>query len=263
MGRGNSTTLAFSPWLNALVGGRGTGKSTVIHALRLASSRVQELQRLEDHSAPRLTFERFDRVPENRTETGGLTKETAIRWTVTRDGIRHRVHWKQGGSATVVEETSDGLQWRPSSVPPERIPVRILSQGQIAELAGENQQALLQVIDEATGVDVFHSKLEEARNAFLVVRARIREMEGKLARRDDIMIERDDIERKLRRFEESGHTSILTAHRTRSRQRRELYRHWYRKICQRDRSIERCKKTSRRSPLLARWPMGSATRVGR
>ena len=86
MGRGNSTRLAFSPWLNALVGGRGTGKSTVVHALRLASRRRQELQHLEDHSAPRLTFERFDRVPENRMETGGLTEDTAIQWTVTRDG---------------------------------------------------------------------------------------------------------------------------------------------------------------------------------
>ena len=226
MGRGNSTRLAFSPWLNTLVGGRGTGKSTVIHALRLASRRGQELQDLEDHSAPRLTFERFDQVPENRMETGGLTEDTEIHWTVTRDGVCHRVHWRQGGSAPDVEETADDLQWKPSSVPPDRIPVRILSQGQISELTGENQQALLQLIDEAAGVDVLHSKLEEARNAFLAVRARIREIEGKLARRDDIVVKRDDAERKLKRFEESGHTSILTAYRTRSRQRREMDRHF-------------------------------------
>ena len=226
MGRGESTRFAFSPWLNALVGGRGTGKSTVLHALRLASSRGKELWHLEDHSAPRLTFERFDQVPESRTETGGLTEDTTIQWTATRDGVRHRVHWRRNGSAHVVEETAADRQWKPSSVPPDRIPVRILSQGQIAELAGENQQALLQVIDEAAGVDVLHSKLEEARNAFLAARARIREIEGKLARRDDITVKREDVERKLKRFEESGHTSILTAYRTRSRQRREMDRHF-------------------------------------
>ncbi len=226
MGRGTSTRLAFSPWLNALVGGRGTGKSTVIHALRLASGRGPELRHLDGHSTPRLTFERFDQVPESRMKTGGLTRDTAIRWTVTRDGVRHRVHWRQGGSAPVVEEAMDDLQWKSSSIPPDRFPIRILSQGQIAELAGENQQALLQVIDEAAGVDVFHSKLEEACNAFLAVRARIREMEVTLARRDDIVVKRDDVERKLKRFEESGHTSILTAYRTRSRQGREVDRHF-------------------------------------
>ena len=47
MGRGRTTRLTFSPWLNALVGGRGTGKSTVIHALRLAVRREQELTRVE------------------------------------------------------------------------------------------------------------------------------------------------------------------------------------------------------------------------
>ena len=85
---------------------------------------------------------------------------------------------------------------------------------------------MLRVIDEAAGVNVLHNKLEEARNAFLVVRARIRETEVKLARRDDIVVKRDDVERKLKRFEESGHTSILTAYRIRSRQRREMERHF-------------------------------------
>ena len=63
MGRGEPARIEFSPWLNALVGGRGTGKSTVVHALRLASRRHTELTRLDDHSPVRRTFERFDRHP--------------------------------------------------------------------------------------------------------------------------------------------------------------------------------------------------------
>ena len=50
MGRGQSARLAFSPWLNALVGGRGTGKSTVLHALRLAARREQALLDLDESS---------------------------------------------------------------------------------------------------------------------------------------------------------------------------------------------------------------------
>ena len=226
MGRERSTRLAFSPWLNALVGGRGTGKSTVIHALRLASSRGEELHRLEEHSAPRQTFERFEQVPVNRTDPGGLTNDTALQWTVTRDGIRHRVHWQGSGTATIVEEAVGGQQWKPSSLPPDRIPIRILSQGQIAELAGDNQQALLQMIDEGAGVDAIKSSLKDARNAFMSMRARIREIDGKLARRNKIEVDRDDVERKLKRFEEFGHTSILTEYRIRGRQRRELDRHF-------------------------------------
>ena len=226
MGRGQSARLAFSPWLNALVGGRGTGKSTVLHALRLAARREQALLDLDESSTPRSTFERFHQVPENRMKTGGLKDVTTIQWTVMRDGVRHRVHWRQDGTGPGVEEEVGGTEWVSSSVTPEHLPIRIFGQGEIAELAGENQRALLRVIDEAAAVGGSNEALKEARNAFFAARARIREMEGKLARRSDIVVKREDVERKLKRFEDAGHTSILTAFRHRRRQHREVDRHF-------------------------------------
>ena len=46
MGNNNPERLYFSPYCNALIGGRGTGKSTIVHALRLAYRRDAELQQL-------------------------------------------------------------------------------------------------------------------------------------------------------------------------------------------------------------------------
>ena len=227
MGRGKPARLEFNPWLNALVGGRGTGKSTVIHALRLVARRGRELEPLEEHSEPLLTFKRFERRPKDRMDKGGLEKSTNIEWIMMRDGVRHRLHWRQDGSGTTVEEESSEADWQPSlaqTVTPERFPVRMFSQGQIAALAGENQRALLQVIDEAAGVAALQRGLEEARNAFYASKARIRELEGKLGRRDDLTVEQRDVERKLKRFEEAGHTAILTAYRCRNRQRAEADR---------------------------------------
>ena len=224
MGHGEPVRLEFSPWLNALVGGRGTGKSTVIHALRLAARREHELQLLEERSGPRLTFERFNRVPSKRMDEGGLTGSTKLGWTVMRDGVRYRVRRK--GDDTSVEEEA-GRNWQPSSaqtVTPARFPIRMFNQGQIAELAGDNQQALLQVIDEAAGVAALQKDLNGAKDAFYALRARIRELEGKLADRDALIVEHEDVERKLKRFEEAGHTAILTSYRRRGRQRRETER---------------------------------------
>ena len=227
MGRGKPAKLEFNPWLNALVGGRGTGKSTVIHAMRLAAGRRHELKHLEEHSEPLLTFERFERVPRDRTDKGGLTKSTNILWTMMRDGVRYRLHWRRDGNRTTVEEDAGEAGWRPSpaqTVTPEHFPVRMFSQGQIAALADENQRALLQVIDEAAGVAALQRDLEEACKAFYVAKARIRDLEGRLARRNDLAVEQGDVERKLKRFEEAGHTEILTAYRHRNRQRTEAGR---------------------------------------
>ena len=226
MGRGEPTKLQFSPWLNALVGGRGTGKSTVIYALRLASRRERELEKLGENSSPRLTFKRFNRTPTNRMEEGGLTDNTSIQWVVMRDRVRHRVHWRKDDTGTAVEEESDSGAWTQSSaqsVSPGRFPVRLFSQGQIAELAGENQQALLQVIDEAAGVAPLDGNLDKARNEYYAVQAKIRELDSKLEGRDNLTVELQDVERKLERFEE-GHSTVLTTYRLRQRQRREVDR---------------------------------------
>ena len=226
MGRGNPATFAFNPWLNALVGGRGTGKSTVLHTLRLVAGRDRELTNLDEGSEPRRTFERFNRVPAHRTDRGGLEEATEIRWTVMRDGVRHRIVWSDGGRQVRVEEqTDDG--WKPSSVQsvtPDRFPLRLFSQGQIAALSGENQQALMRLIDEAAGVGARRKNLEEARDAFLGLRARMRELEGKLGQRNSVAVRQQDVERKLKRFEEAGHSNVLTIYRRSRRQNTEVKR---------------------------------------
>ena len=227
MGNGLPTKLEFSPWLNALVGGRGTGKSTVIHGLRLVARRDDELKDLEERSGPRLTFERFNKVPQSRMDEGGLTESAKILWTVMRDGVRHRVHWGQGGTELVVEEESDEGDWITSgsqTVTSERFPMRLFSQGQIAEMAGDNQLPLLQVIDEAAGVAGLKDALDGSRNTFYTTRTRIRDLDGRLGREDALSIESQDVERKLRIFEETGNSAVLTIYRHRESQQTEVDR---------------------------------------
>ena len=227
MGRGQVARIEFSPRLNALVGGRGTGKSTVVHALRIVARREGDLANLRAESEPRLEFDRFKRVPEHRRDTGGLLRKTSITWTVMRDGVRHRVRWPVEQGVITVEEEDGENGWRKSPsdmVSPERFPIRIFSQGQIATLAGDDQRALLQVVDGAAGVAKLQSTLEELRGLVLASRARIRQLERRLERRHELVVELEDVERKLKRFEDAGHTTVLTTYRRRSRQRREAER---------------------------------------
>lgn len=225
MGRSAAATVEFSPWLNALVGGRGTGKSTVLHALRLVARRQWELNDLEESSGPRLTFQEFDRVPKNRRDRGGLVESTALRWLVKRDDVRYRVHWRQDATGGVVEYRSDDA-WKTSpsqAVTPQRFSLRLFSQGQIAELAGENQ-ALLRVVDDAAQVAPQQRRLDEAHTTFNALRARIRDVDQQLRREEGLIVEFQDVEHKLKRFEDAGHQVLLMEYRRRERQRREVAR---------------------------------------
>lgn len=229
MGRGQlPARLDFNPWLNALIGGRGTGKSTVLHALRLVARRDSDFEALPAYSESRETFKRFNQVHSDQTKGGGLTDSTEIQWTLMRDGVRHRVRWQKNGAGIVVEDESQPGEWVRSSVQAvtsERFPVQMFGQGQIIELAGDDPTALLREIDRAAGIGELRGKLDEAVAAFGSSQARIRELESRLQGLEDpTAFGLEDVIRKLERFEAARHKSVLTTYRHRQQQRQEMDR---------------------------------------
>jgi len=230
MGRESPERVEFSPWFNALVGGRGTGKSTIAHFLRLAYRRDGELEKLGDIESVAKTFERFNHAPKSRDDYGGLSSDTAVsaagQLVLMRDGERYRLHWRQDGTGPVVEE-QHGNEWRHSSsqtITPERFPVRLFSQGQIAALSTEGSHALLDLIDQTVGANQEKTAIQEEERRFLTLRANIRELSGKVAGRDAIGVQLADIRRKLDRFEQAHHAEVLKAYQLRTRQEREIFR---------------------------------------
>lgn len=226
-GQSEPTKFCFNPSFNALVGGRGTGKSTVVHALRLAYRKEREL---DPKSEAGETFARFNKAVQNRNDPGGggLLPTTKITLTLRRNGVLYKLSWCKEGQGSVVQEWDEATeQWKLSAsqtVSGPRFPVRLFSQGQIAELAGESQQALLKVIDEAAQTGAAQQALDEAERAFFATRAKQREVSGKLKGRDTLNLGLQDVQRKLDRFEVAHHAEVLKAYQRTSRQMREMTR---------------------------------------
>lgn len=222
---GKPARLPLNPFFNALIGGRGTGKSTIVHALRLAYRREKELSLSSEAGQ---TFKRFNQVARGRNDEGGLRADTAICVQVQRDGMPYRLIWRQDGQGHAVEEWDAATgSFKPSAsqaVTEQRFPVRLFSQGQIAALAGDSQQALLKVIDDAAGTQSQQAAFEEAKRAFLAARAQMRELDGKLQGREALTLALQDIQRKLARFEGADHAALLKNYQRTHRQSRELER---------------------------------------
>ncbi|HDV4112533.1 chromosome segregation protein SMC [Pseudomonas aeruginosa] len=228
MGRGRAAAyLPLNPYFNALIGGRGTGKSTIVHALRLAYRRESELSRASEAGQ---TFNKFSVIAKTRNDDGGLLTDTVISVRVHRDGSTYRLMWRQDGQGHAVEEwdtTTSGFKPSGSqAINEQRFPVRLFSQGQIAALASDSQQALLKVIDDAADTRTQKKAFEEAKSAFLASRAQMRELEGKLLGRESVTLSLQDIQRKLARFEGADHTVVLKNYQHTSQQNLELERHF-------------------------------------
>lgn len=225
MGNGAPEKLSFTPFCNALVGGRGTGKSTIIHALRLAYRRVDELRRKREENEIYQKFSSFAKSMKDRQGDGALREETEIRVNLSREGVMHRLRWRQDGTGAVVEEQNDEGNWcesQSSAVTAERFPIRLFSQGQIAAMAGESRQELLNVIDEGAGISDLHRAFEEAKSTYFSQRAQIRDMDGRLASRPELERKLSELKRKLEAFEQSHHSAVLKAHQRALRQAREV-----------------------------------------
>ena len=146
-GRGEPLRVRFSPWMSAIVGGRGTGKSTVIEMLRLGLDRAGELPgRLREE------FEQFARVPASRDDQGALLDDTVITVVYRKDGGSFRVRW-EGGDASI-EEQDDAGNWSPSPGDVQgRFPLRVFSQKQVFALA-DDPDALLRLVDAASPAEL-------------------------------------------------------------------------------------------------------------
>lgn len=219
MGNENGgAVLACSPFFNAIVGGRGTGKSTVVHALRLATRRYQELADLGRDNEPQKLFEQFRQVAGGRSQQpeGALRDETEIQveWQHREEGLdgHFRLTWRADGSGNVVEEW-DGSDWRPADsqdVNARRFPLRIFSQGQIAAMASDGRRALLSIIDESDlQIGRLRQACEQARQTFFAQRARQRELEQELQRLPEVERLLAEAGKKLAALEQTDHAAVL------------------------------------------------------
>ena len=218
MGRSQSFTIEFNPWFNAIIGGRGTGKSTVVEFLRIALRREDELPETLQSE-----FEQYSDVYQDREESGLLTGKASIRVIYRKDGDRFRIQWNPSGGLEPIEQEIDGQWQRAEGDIQQRFPVRIYSQKQVFQLA-KTPFALLKIINEAAEVD-YHAwsekwKVEESR--FLSLRAKSRELKAGLGEEPRLRGELDDVKRRLTIFEQSGHAEILKSFQKRSRQYREI-----------------------------------------
>jgi len=216
MGRSEPFTVRLNPWLNTIVGGRGTGKSTLVELARLALRRVDEVP---EELRPEL--EKYSTVRPARNDGGLLTDDTEIRVVYRKNGSRFRLQWSPSGDLDPIEEAADG-DWRSAQGDiTQRFPIRLYSQKQIFHLA-KKPLALLRIVDEAPEVDrrSWSNRWREEEHRFLSLRAKAREIEAGLEKESQLKGELDDVKRKLEIFEEAGHADVLRSYQQRRRQQR-------------------------------------------
>lgn len=209
LGKGQDFHFQFNPWLNTIIGGRGTGKSTVFEFIRLTLDRKEEIpQSLEED------FRKYNQASTNRHDEGLLQSTTQLCVNFIKDDRRFKVTWDESTKKHTIEEFTPTGYWQPSiGIISKRFPVRIYSQKQIFELA-KHPAALLTIIDDSSAVNIIEwsSILDKLIASFLSNRAAQRVLETEILQESAKKGELDDIRRKIEVFERTGHAEILKSY---------------------------------------------------
>ena len=218
IGRNTPTAVRFNPWLNAIIGGRGTGKSTLIDFCRMVLRRDGELDGTassRDESL-REVFDRRMRVATSRTDDGLLRENSRIEVVYRKDGERFLLSWSQDGTAQSIVRLSDDERIPEDGNIIERFPVRIYSQKQLFALA-QDTNALLTVIDDVQAVQAAGSerRMNQFENEYLALRLDARAAAAQASELPNVQASLNDVRRKLEVLQQGGHAQVLSAFRAR------------------------------------------------
>jgi predicted metal-dependent phosphoesterase TrpH/predicted ATPase len=216
---GKPLCLPLHPHFNAIIGGRGTGKSTVLESTRIVSRRDIDLEA----EAPRLK-EDLDRFMKLSQHKGVMLNDTEILLSLHRRGKDYQLCWRQDGEGPVLKEnTGSGWNEIEAGNLKERFPISIFSQKQINELAS-NPRGLLEVVDRTPDVNrpEWKSRWESVKSEILQLRERRREFLRQLSEEQSIRTKLGDVENDLKQYEEQGHGEILKQYQKRSQQKNSL-----------------------------------------
>ena len=213
-------TFEFNPFFNAVIGGRGTGKSTALESIRIAARRKDQLKK-DGMDKLAQDLDEFMRLT---TQHGVMKADTELVLIVARRGIDYRLTWRQDGNHSL--EHFEMCEWIPSQNEGDlldRFPMDIFSQKQIYTLASA-PQGLLAIIDRSPDVNKldWQSRWDIKVHEYRELKERQRGLLAKTVNEKSLNARLVDLNNDMKTYEESGHGETLTEYQYRKRQKQAI-----------------------------------------
>ncbi|EOD77257.1 PHP domain protein [Grimontia indica] len=198
---GQPAVFNLHPLFNAVIGGRGSGKSTFIESVRLALGRENEVSDL---------VQIYDDVCSFKN---GVTKaDTEICVELQRRNELYQSIWKHN-TAPYINKWQENSWSLDNGKPEERFHVSLYSQKQINALAS-NTNSLLEIIDRSKEVNysAWKYQFDAELNKFLGLCQEVRQQQERLNNKGTLESQKDDLNSDIESFENGGHKDIFNAY---------------------------------------------------
>lgn len=207
LGRGEELIIRLNPWLNTIIGGRGTGKSTIIEFLRKALGREYEIPEDLEKEHEKYT------LVSSRDQDGLLLSTTILQVHYWKDEALYRITFQKETDSYIIEKSVDEHWEQEEGDITERFPIRIYSQKQIFDMT-HNTQGLLDIIDDASevGYSDWERAFSSVKEQFYDERTRYRSNLVTEEEKRLISGQISDVKQKLTVFTKKGNSETLSAY---------------------------------------------------
>lgn len=208
-GRAAPLNIDFNPWLNCIIGSRGSGKSSILEFIRIVMDRSNEVLELRDTNEIRKSFESFLKVPMTKDAEGVMTNNSQIECIYEKDGATYSLIWNKSDNLVKIKKlVSNNWVDEVGSVN-SRFPIKIFSQKQIFDLA-KDPTSLLKFIDESLTVNIQNWKMEweVAVSHLKTLYSKQREKRAKISNKNILLGQSLDINHKIKLIESSNHSVL-------------------------------------------------------
>ena len=203
---GNGTPLIteFSPWLTSVIGGRGSGKSTILNYLRIALARIDEMP-----PEVQAEFDKFNQLG-RRGGTGMLKTGTIIEVEIFKDGKLHLITWNNSLHTLQEWNGTTGIWGTANTVSniKDLFPVQIFSQKELYALTG-NPSKLIELIDSQFDKPTWTEAKDRLVNKWLADRATRRQLHFAISEEANIRAQLGSANNKIALFESSSYRDTL------------------------------------------------------
>lgn len=205
IGNGAPFEAKFSPWLTSIIGGRGSGKSTILNYLRIVFNRTKEMP-----DEIQSEFNKFNKIGK-KNETGMLRDSTIIKVEIFKDGKLHLITWsKQSYTLQAWEENSGN--WGKETVVSninDLFPIQIFNQKELYALTG-NPSKLIELIDSQFDKQSWFAEKERLVEKWLAERAKERQLQSAISGEHNLKAQLDSTNNKIQLYESSAYKDTLS-----------------------------------------------------
>ncbi|EPE7175553.1 anti-phage protein Ppl [Cronobacter sakazakii] len=193
----NGAFVEFSPFYNAVIGSRGSGKSTLIESIRLAMRKTEGLTVSQNNKLNQFS------------QTGmGMDADSFIECVFRKEGTDFRLSWRPGGRHEL-HMWSDG-EWVPDTHwSADRFPLSIYSQKMLYELASDTG-AFLRVCDDSPRVNkrAWNERWDQLERDYLNEQLTLRGLRAKLVSAGTLQGELSDAQRAVSQLQSSAYYPV-------------------------------------------------------